>query len=141
MLLISFLFVAFHGENTENTVDDNAADSTSTANREKLILECMETFQGIDCGGRQLRVQRKLNYNKNDSSSGIKRRLSGSSSNARYYSNAMSCKCTTCGEVGHRSNECESETPIVTPCHLCAGTDHDAGTCGRKTTQHTFYPL
>jgi hypothetical protein len=41
----------------------------------------------------------------------------------------MSVKCHSCGEVGHRQQECLQEERLMHPCHLCASTHHDAADC------------
>ena len=46
------------------------------------------------------------------------------SGGGRYFSTCLSLKCYACGQTGHRQKDCTNE-PLPTPCHLCAGTDHD----------------
>ncbi len=79
---------------------------------------CIAALQGENCGGRPVRVV-KVN-------AAAKRRLSGGKEGARYFANDLSVKCQSCGQVGHKQFECSNE-PIPTPCHLCAGRDHEAG--------------
>lgn len=83
--------------------------------------QCAEKLQSKVCGGRQIRVQKAAND--------TKRRLSyGRELNNRYFESDISAKCMSCGEVGHRSNECTND-PLPVPCHLCGGIDHDPGSC------------
>ena len=68
-------------------------------------------------GGRGIAVQRKD--------------VRGASS-LRYFqfsgpSLDLTRKCSSCGEVGHTDRHCPR--PASLPCHLCAGPDHDAGSC------------
>lgn len=84
------------------------------------ITECIAALQGEDLQGRPLRVQRFV----------AKKRQSGSlggRGDSRYFSGDISCKCHSCGQVGHRQQDCTNEA-VANPCHLCAGNDHDAGT-------------
>lgn len=83
------------------------------------VTECIAAFQGEEVGGRPLRVQRFV----------AKKRQSGSlggRGDSRYFSGDISCKCHSCGQVGHRQQDCTNES-VASPCHLCAGQDHDAG--------------
>ena len=92
------------------------------------VADCIARMQGEDCGGRPLRVQRFL----------VKKRQSGSlggRGDSRYFSGDISCKCHSCGQVGHRQQECTNDA-VPNPCHLCAGQDHDAGKCNIQ-----FYAL
>ena len=67
-------------------------------------------------GGRPIRV----------SYAGEKRRNSSGRDNSRYFGIDISKKCSLCGIVGHKQNDCTND-PIPFPCHLCAGKDHEAG--------------
>jgi len=83
------------------------------------VTDCIAAMQGEDIGGRPLRVQRFV----------VKKRQSGSlggRGDSRYFSGDISCKCHSCGQVGHRQQECTNDA-VANPCHLCAGQDHDAG--------------
>lgn len=82
----------------------------------------LKALQGQDCVGRPLRVQSIILK---------KSRLSGGRAD-RYFlgDGPKDFKCNTCGLVGHKAADCESGT--VSPCHLCAGRDHDAGTVRHK---------
>ena len=84
---------------------------------------CIEKLQGKVCGGRQIRIQKASLAQKKRLSFGPNREI-----NNRYFENDISVKCNDCGEVGHRSYECTND-PLPVPCHLCAGTDHDPGSC------------
>eukprot|EP01032_Pedospumella_encystans_P013202 gene13202-15213_t len=89
------------------------------------ITECIAALQGEDINGRPLRVQRFV----------VKKRQSGSlggRGDSRYFSGDISCKCHSCGQVGHRQQDCTNEA-VANPCHLCAGNDHDAGNCPNIT--------
>jgi hypothetical protein len=54
--------------------------------------------------------------------------------NNRYFGGGshMNIKCNNCGAVGHKAVACTAP-PMITPCHLCAGRDHDAGDCPNIT--------
>lgn len=85
------------------------------------INACVSALQGENCCGRPVRVQRAVS-----GSGDARRRLSGGKDNSRYFVNDITVKCQNCGEVGHKQFECTNEA-IPTPCHLCAGKDHEAG--------------
>jgi hypothetical protein len=78
----------------------------------------IQLLQGERCGGRPVKVLRWRDT--------PTRRSSGSEC-GRYFADDISCKCHLCGAVGHRQQDCTND-PLPTPCHLCAGKDHDAGT-------------
>jgi hypothetical protein len=40
-------------------------------------------------------------------------------------------KCTNCGVTGHTKRDCVDT--VTSPCHLCAGRDHEAGDCPNIT--------
>lgn len=82
------------------------------------VNACVTALQGENCGGRPVRVAK--------SNADSKRRMSGGKEGSRYFANDLSFKCQACGEVGHKQFECTND-PIPTPCHLCAGRDHEAG--------------
>jgi hypothetical protein len=83
------------------------------------------TLQNEDIGGRPLRVRAK-----NNQSLANQRRLSGNIEASRYYSDGIdiTVKCHSCGEVGHKYADCKNPV-LKTPCHLCAGTEHDSNHC------------
>lgn len=74
------------------------------------------SLHGAEMGGRSVRA----------ALSGEKKRLSLES--GRYFDENMSCKCNNCGQVGHLAADCRNAA-LPTPCHLCAGSDHDPGDC------------
>jgi len=79
--------------------------------------EALEKLKDQDFNGRPLRVWLWKTKKGRNSEAG------------RYYThehNRIDLKCTNCGLVGHNSEECSSP-PLPTPCHLCAGTDHEPG--------------
>lgn len=82
------------------------------------VQDRIQSLQGERCGGRPVKV---LRYRRDAPS----RRSSGSEC-GRYFADDISCKCHLCGVVGHRQQDCTND-PLPTPCHLCAGKDHDAG--------------
>lgn len=79
------------------------------------ISTLVNKLHGQFCGGRPIRIFNRSN--------GADRR---GKDNARYFGIDISKKCVSCGEVGHKVNDCTNK-PIPTPCHLCAGKDHEAG--------------
>lgn len=102
---------------TESAGASEVLDAEGPSDEE--VDEVIQVLQGEDVGGRPLRVQRFI----------AKRRQSGSlggRGDARYFSEDISCKCHNCGQVGHRQQECTNDA-LPTPCHLCAGQDHEAG--------------
>lgn len=78
----------------------------------------IQLLQGERCGGRPVKVLRWRD---------VPSRRSSGSECGRYFAEDISCKCHLCGAVGHRQQDCTND-PLPTPCHLCAGKDHDAGT-------------
>lgn len=61
------------------------------------------------------------------------RAKSGRQSDAsRYFSDDISCKCYLCGMIGHKQVDC-TNPPMLLPCHLCAGSDHEASNCPNIT--------
>ena len=97
-----------------------SAELAASEGEEVDINACVSKLQGEQCGGRPVRVQRSGGSNEN------RRRLSGVKDSSRYFVNDITVKCQNCGEVGHKQFECNNEA-IPTPCHLCAGKDHEAG--------------
>ncbi len=92
------------------------------------LEEVIDALNGKMCGGRPVRAQKP-------SSTDVKRRISfgagsmgGRDITLRYFVTDISCKCNSCGQVGHRQQECIND-PLPIPCHFCAGCDHDAGDC------------
>lgn len=84
--------------------------------------DIIQSIQGKTCGGRALRVQKAYQIGDN------RRRSSGpgGGSFGRYFERDISTKCHICGEVGHKMQDCTNDK-VPVPCHLCAGTDHEAG--------------
>lgn len=80
------------------------------------VTEVVGDLKGKLCERRPVRVE---------NADGSKRRNSKGKDKNRYFGD-ITCKCPLCGEVGHRQNDCMND-PIPTPCHLCAGGDHDSG--------------
>lgn len=93
--------------------------NTSIDGENKDLSELIKTMHGENCCGRPARIQR---YTSGNTSA----RNSLSKEHGRYFADEISCKCNLCGQVGHRQADCVND-PIPTPCHLCAGQDHDAG--------------
>jgi hypothetical protein len=95
-----------------------------------------KTLSGVDLGGRPIRtsVISRINGNGEDSGHVRKRRRL---SDGRYFVScsdadnefSINVKCANCGAVGHKASGC-SEPPMISPCHLCAGRDHEAGKYG-----------
>ncbi len=92
------------------------SDIDKGSDQEIDILGSFSRLQGQLLGGRPIRV----------SYAGEKRRNSSGRDNSRYFGVDISRKCSLCGIVGHKQNDCTNE-PIPFPCHLCAGKDHEAG--------------
>ena len=99
-----------------------------------LVPEAVaRTLSCASLGGRPLKVS-VVSVNGNIQNSGHvtkRRRLS----DGRYFVScsdgvvnefSISVKCANCGAVGHKANSC-TEAPLISPCHLCAGRDHEAG--------------
>ena len=78
-----------------------------------------QALQGEDFGGRPVRVQSEQRK---------KRRASGGKAEHRYFFSAdvVNAKCNICGNLGHTGRQC-SHIGAASPCHLCAGRDHEAG--------------
>lgn len=96
------------------------AGSMSIWVAESNTVEIMDGLEGMECNGRRIRVE-NLSAKKKDPS----KRLS--LDKGRYFgSGNISVKCSNCGEVGHMQQQCTNAS-LPTPCHLCAGQDHDAG--------------
>lgn len=75
-----------------------------------------QTLQGVDFGGRPVRVQ---------TDDQRKRRGSAGRSDSRYFAeDDNDAKCKRCGQRGHSAKNCSER---CNPCHLCAGRDHEAG--------------
>ena len=57
---------------------------------------------------------------------------------SRYFGGAggggpnAGIKCNNCGMVGHKAASCTAP-PMITPCHLCAGRDHEPMDCPNIT--------
>ena len=56
---------------------------------------------------------------------------------SRYFGGAgggpnANIKCNNCGMVGHKAAACNAP-PMITPCHLCAGRDHEPMDCPNIT--------
>lgn len=81
------------------------------------IQTIIDDINGKHLANRPVRAQKPVNDSK--------KRMSFNKEN-RYFERDISCKCMNCGEVGHRSQECTNPS-IPTPCHLCAGSDHEPG--------------
>lgn len=47
---------------------------------------------------------------------------------SRYWGLDLGCKCSLCGQVGHRGPDC-MHAPLVAPCSICAGADHECQAC------------
>ena len=94
---------------------------------ENTTIKLMETrLDGVTCNGRLIKVRFMSN-------TGGKQRFSlgGSTGhNSRYYDHLgnINIKCNRCHQVGHLERDCDKEERCQ-PCHLCAGTDHDAASC------------
>ncbi len=124
-------------DNADNQIavtdhDDAVVATKTMPDARKLLNElaarCVSTLNGEQLGGRMLRVQRS-------SASEARRKLGrgslgggGSGESSRYFVMDISTKCMLCEQVGHKQFEC-TEEPIPTPCHLCAGRDHEASKC------------
>jgi hypothetical protein len=94
-----------------------SGSATVEFSMETDVNACVTALQSEMCGGRPVRVQKV---------SETKRRVSTGKEGSRYFLSDMSFKCQKCGQVGHKQYDCTNE-PIPTPCHLCAGKDHEAG--------------
>jgi len=86
------------------------------------VEACFDKLKGLELMGRPLR-------------------LLGSSSaprpnNSRYFVRGTEAgitkKCAKCGQLGHIMREC-TFPPLPSPCHLCAGKDHEAADCPNIT--------
>lgn len=100
------------------------------------IGKCLETLHGMQLHGRTIRVQRRGH----GLLQALSKVMAGESS--RYFAGAnISTKCMNCGQVGHTQKSC-GNAPLPTPCHLCAGSDHDAGeiSWGVGSTQRGLVP-
>ena len=99
----------------KNNIPNGSA--TATLKSGSVLEDAISKLNGMDFKGRPIRV---IPY----AASKKKSRLSESN---RYYSEErIDIKCNSCGKVGHISDDCEYP-PLVNPCHLCAGIDHEAG--------------
>jgi hypothetical protein len=101
---------------------DSDADGNSTRSiREKDLVyavECQNKLQDADFKGRPVRAR----------ATGSRARASLGGGGSRYFGGDISVKCFACGETGHRQTECPND-PVLPPCHLCAGTDHEPMNC------------
>jgi len=78
-------------------------------------------------GGRAVRVQTSEQMRVEKSR---RRQDNIASSSGRYFGQSdISVKCHSCGQVGHRAQDCLEEENVMNPCHLCASTQHDAAHC------------
>ena len=102
-----------------------AGSATILIDKDANITEFIDKLISVEYGGRKVSA-----YNTDAKQSSNNKKLF-SSSDGRYFgvgtqSDVVSTvKCFLCGESGHKQNECVNP-PLPTPCHLCAGTDHDA---------------
>lgn len=124
---VFFKSVVLHIDKKSNLPAGNGTGYLDLHHHQNVdVNDCVEALQGQDCSGRPLRVHSTIDHDivskKRRSSQGVQ----------RYFGLDLTIKCLNCGEVGHKQADCTNET-IPTPCHLCAGKDHDAIDCPNIT--------
>lgn len=75
--------------------------------------DVIASLHGKEFGGRAVRIE------KFDTKVARK-----SLSDTRYFDDNISCKCSLCGRVGHKHQDC-IYPPLPVPCHLCARFGHE----------------
>lgn len=90
--------------------------------------EIIKSIVGNSWGGRPIRAELCGRNRENR-----KRRASSDGAGRYFEVENISVKCSICGTVGHRDKECVNTDSIFNPCHLCAGTDHEAVDCPNLT--------
>jgi hypothetical protein len=86
-------------------------------NKDFTLDNCIKAITGKLCGRRPVRATK--------TSFDIRKRTSFGPNTSRYFEEPdITCKCISCGEIGHRHFECIND-PLPQPCHLCASTNHE----------------
>jgi hypothetical protein len=86
-------------------------------NKDFTLDNCIKAITGKLCGRRPVRATK--------TAFDIRKRTSFGPNTSRYFEEPdITCKCISCGEIGHRHFECIND-PLPQPCHLCASTNHE----------------